>query len=211
MSIRSGLLALLGEAPAYGYQLKSAFEARTGNTWPLNIGQVYTTLARLERDGLVAGAGSDDEGREMYAITAAGRAEVRRWFATPVPRRQPPRDELAIKLALAVDAPQVDVRALVQVQRAETMHTVQELTRLKVAAGAPDGEGDLAWLLMVDALIFTAEAEVRWLDHCETRLARAAGRRRRTATAAASAPAAEDAAERPGRGLGAAARRGGQR
>jgi DNA-binding PadR family transcriptional regulator len=59
MSIRHGLLALLEEGPRYGYQLKSEFESRTGSTWPLNVGQVYTTLGRLERDGLVSPAGED--------------------------------------------------------------------------------------------------------------------------------------------------------
>ena len=79
----------------YGYQLRSEFEQRTGSTWPLNVGQVYTTLTRLERDGLVKGAGADGEGHVMYHVTPAGRAEVAAWFTTPVPRTQPPRDELA--------------------------------------------------------------------------------------------------------------------
>ena len=70
----------------YGYQLRTTFEQRTGATWPLNIGQVYTTLNRLERDGLIEEPGSDDEGHQTYRITDAGRDEVRRWFVTPVSR-----------------------------------------------------------------------------------------------------------------------------
>ena len=70
----------------YGYQLRSEFEAATGATWPLNVGQVYTTVARLERDGLVRPGESDADGRVTYDITDAGRDEVGRWFATPVDR-----------------------------------------------------------------------------------------------------------------------------
>jgi DNA-binding PadR family transcriptional regulator len=168
MSIRQALLTLLDEEPRYGYQLRAEFEARTGATWPLNVGQVYTTLTRLERDRLVAAAGSDDEGRALYRVTKAGRDEVRRWFATPVDRERPPRDELAIKLALAVTVPGVDVRAVVQAQRTSTVTALQEYTRLKARAS----DADLAWLLVLDSLVFQAEAEVRWLDHCEARLAR---------------------------------------
>jgi DNA-binding PadR family transcriptional regulator len=181
MGIRHGLLALLDEGPAYGYQLKAAFEERTGGTWPLNIGQVYTTLARCERDGLVAQLEADDEGRVVYEITVAGREEVASWFREPVRREVAPRDELAIKLAVAVTAPDVDVTAIVQTQRGETMRTLQQLTRLKRDA---DEGADLAWLLVLDRMIFDVEAEARWLDHCEARLARSSGEKvpRRPAT-----------------------------
>ena len=182
MSIKLGLLALLDEQPQYGYQLKAEFESRTGATWPLNVGQVYTTLARLERDGLVAAVDGDDAGTTTYRITTAGRAEVRDWFATPVTRESRPRDELAIKLALAVTSPGVDVRAVVQAQRTDTMRAMQEYTRLKARAT----EADLAWLLVLDNLVFQAEAEVRWLDHCETRLVRGADRTAKRQPAAAT-------------------------
>ena len=117
MSIRHSLLALLQDQPRYGYQLRAEFEARTGATWPLNIGQVYTTLDRLERDALVARDGDDGNGHVVYSITAAGRAEIREWFAAPVERTNPPRNELAIKLALAVTVPGVDIQAIIQGQR----------------------------------------------------------------------------------------------
>ncbi len=182
MAIRQGLLALLDEGPAYGYALKTLFEERTGGTWPLNIGQVYTTLGRLERDGLVESAGQTEAGHPLYALTAAGREEVSAWFSAPVPRERAERDELAIKLALAITAPGVDVRALVQVQRSESMRVLQELTRLKANA---DSEGDAAWLLVVDRLIFDAEAELRWLDHCESRVVRLAAARKKHRSAAA--------------------------
>jgi DNA-binding PadR family transcriptional regulator len=176
MPIRHGLLALLERGPSHGYQLRAEFDAATGATWPLNVGQVYTTLDRLARDGLVAHEGAPDgDGRIAYRLTDAGRAEVRAWFTSPVTRQGAPRDELAIKLALAVTTPGVDVVAVVQTQRRATITSLQEMTRLK--AGAGDGAADLAWSLVLDSLVYRAEAEVRWLDHCETRVARAAAAR----------------------------------
>jgi DNA-binding PadR family transcriptional regulator len=188
MSIRQAMLAILEQGPMYGYQLRAEFEQRTGETWPLNIGQVYTTLTRLERDGLVevvGHGGADDEAEQAdqsdrqhvsYRATEAGRSEVSEWFATPVPRSQPPRDELAIKLALAVTLPGVDVATIIQRQRSATMSSLQDYTRLKRTgrAARPEEPADLAWSLVLDALVFDAEAEVRWLDHCEARLRRAA-------------------------------------
>jgi len=166
MSVRHALLALLEEGPQYGYQLRAEFETRTGSTWPLNVGQVYTTLARLERDGLVSADGEDDEGHVVYRITDTGRHEVATWFTSPVSRTQPPRDELAIKLAIAVTIPGIDLGAVIQQQRSATIAALQDYTRLK------RGATDLAWGLVLDSLVFAAEAEVRWLDHCEARVRR---------------------------------------
>jgi DNA-binding PadR family transcriptional regulator len=169
MSVKHGLLALLERGAMHGYQLRVAFEESTGGTWPLNIGQVYTTLSRLERDGLVRPLPANDAGQRPYEITDAGRADLAAWFTTPVSRTDRPRDELAIKLALALTTPGVDVQAVVQAQRSATMRTLQEYTRLKARAELP---ADLSWLLVLDAMVFQAEAEVRWLDHCEASLVR---------------------------------------
>lgn len=168
MSVKMGVLALLVGGPGYGYQLRGEFEHRTGGSWPLNIGQVYTTLDRLERDGLVARGDADDDGHVVYTATAAGREEVARWFSEPVPAKRG-RDELAIKFALAVTVPGVDVPRLVQVQRAAAMRALQDLTRLKRTA---DPSEDLAWSLVLESMVFQAEAEARWLDHVESSVAR---------------------------------------
>ena len=174
MSVRQALLALLDEEPMYGAQLRAQFERRTGGTWPLNVGQVYQTLARLERDGLVEPTGAaDEEGRIAYRLTDAGRSAAASWWTTPVDRAEAPRDELVIKLALAVTVPGVDVSHVVQTQRTQTLRQLQDLTRLKQQA---DARADLAWLLVLDNLVFAAEAEVRWLDHVEARLVRDGGR-----------------------------------
>ncbi|MGW6703753.1 PadR family transcriptional regulator [Streptomyces sp. NPDC054956] len=183
MSIRHGLLALLERGPRYGSQLRTEFESRTGSTWPLNVGQVYTTLARLERDGLVAPGGEDTAGHTLYAITETGRSELREWFERPVDRANPPRDELAIKLAMAVGAPGVNIRAVIQSQRHATVQAMQDYTRLKAQAitaietGRGSERDDIAWLLVLEQLIFQTEAEARWLDHCESRLVRLSANR----------------------------------
>jgi DNA-binding PadR family transcriptional regulator len=199
MSIRQGLLALLAQQPMYGAQLRAEFEGRTGGTWPLNVGQVYSTLSRLERDGLVEAAGGpDEEGRIAYRLTDGGRDAVGRWWTTPVDRADHPRDELAIKLALAVTVGGVDVPAVVQAQRTQTLRSLQDLTRLKLRATASD---DLAWLLVLENLVFTAEAEVRWLDHVESRLLRRA-READRAPAGPAPAAAADLTDRTDRAAG---------
>jgi DNA-binding PadR family transcriptional regulator len=191
VSVKNALLALLEQGPMYGYQLRAEFERRTGSTWPLNVGQVYTTLTRLERDGLVAETGADGEGHVVYRVTDAGRDEVAEWFTTPVARTQPPRDELAIKLALAVTVPGVDVGTVIQQQRSATIAALQDYTRLK-RARTPDAQepADMAWSLVLDSLVFAAEAEVRWLDHCEARLRRAQLERGDRPDSSAQRPAA---------------------
>ncbi|MCX2748442.1 PadR family transcriptional regulator [Arthrobacter sp. MI7-26] len=170
MSIRYSILALLQEQPRYGYQLRVAFEERTGAVWPLNIGQVYTTLNRLERDALVRRNGDDGQGHVLYSITDAGAAEIRRWFATAVDRGVPPRNELAIKLALAVTTAGTDPTALIQAQRELSLRELQEHTQARKDVAANQRVTDTARLLVLDSLVFHAEAEVRWLDLCEARL-----------------------------------------
>jgi len=171
MSVRQSLLAILDQGPCYGYQLRAEFDRRTGSTWPLNVGQIYNTLDRLERDGLVDKGDVDEQGHVYWQITDAGSAEVRDWLASPVERGQGTRDELAIKLAVAATLPGVDVGAIIQRQRRASLGQLQGLNRAKYAGSNPDGPEELAWSLVVDSMIFSAEAEVRWLDHTEQRLA----------------------------------------
>ncbi len=203
MSVKHGLLTLLDRGPMHGYQLRAEFESSTGATWPLNIGQVYSTLSRLERDGLVTPVDGGDESQRLYAITPAGQAEISAWFATPV-AGEPARNEVAIKLAFAAGSPGCDVSAVVQTQRRATIKALQDYTRARERAGS-----DLPWQLVADSLIFAAEAEIRWLDHCETKLAMAAARRERTAasqrtTAGAGATAGTAATARPAGAAGTA-------
>jgi len=173
----------------HGYQLRQQFEQRTGGTWPLNIGQVYTTVQRLVRDGLVEPVPDSVSSEvDQFRLTDAGRAAASAWWSTPVTRGAPARDELVIKLALAVTAQGVDVGQVVQGQRTETMRALRDYTRLKAGGSGPHSGDlggsapDLAWSLVLDNLIFTAEAEIRWLDHLEARVARAASEHASAAT-----------------------------
>lgn len=198
MSVKHSLLALLTQGPRYGYQLRSEFEERTGATWPLNIGQVYTTLDRLERDGLVEDTGDDGEGHRVYAITDAGRTEVADWFAQPATPSTPPRNELAIKLAIAVTTPGVDVERVIQAQRTSTLRQLQDVTRAKRSVSEDATGTELAGLLVLESLIFTAESEIRWLDHCEAAVLRAARHRQETTEdAAAGTSPGQDSSPRP--------------
>jgi len=168
MSIRHALLALLSDGPKYGLQLRQEFEARTGEVWPLNVGQVYTTLQRLERDGLVASDGVEDGPQKGYRITDDGSHELSAWLRTPPAVAQPPRDELLIKVLVAVQVPGVDVQEVIQVHRRHLIQVMQRYTALK----ADSPEDDVALLLLIDAELFRIEAATRWLDAAESRLRR---------------------------------------
>jgi DNA-binding PadR family transcriptional regulator len=169
MSVRKSLLAILDQGPCYGYQLRAEFDRRTGSSWPLNVGQIYNTLERLERDGLVAKGEADEQGHVYFEITDAGRLEVRGWLESPVERSAGTRDELAIKLAVAATLPGVDVAGVISTQRRASLAQLQALRR--TAADSADEPQELARSLVVDHMIFAAEAEVRWLDHTQQRLA----------------------------------------
>ncbi|MFF5791751.1 PadR family transcriptional regulator [Paeniglutamicibacter sp. NPDC012692] len=178
---------MLDRQQRYGFELREEFERSTGSTWPLNIGQVYTTLDRLERDGLVSDMGTDEAGHRYYAITDSGRQEARNWFATPVAPSAPPRNELAIKLALALGTPGVDVAAVVQTQRLATIQTMQGYVRARREADRENNAADLSWRLVLESLIYSAEAELKWLDHCEAKMPSMA-KQSSVASAGAAAP-----------------------
>jgi DNA-binding PadR family transcriptional regulator len=173
MSVRQSLLAILDQGPCYGYQLRAEFDRRTGSTWPLNVGQIYGTLDRLERDGLVSKADADSEGQIYYRITDAGRREVRVWLDSPVVRSTAARDELAIKLAIAVTLPGVDTARIIDAQRSAAQASIRELIRSRDASGEPKSSDALASLIVTESVVFAAEAELRWLDHTEARLEQA--------------------------------------
>jgi DNA-binding PadR family transcriptional regulator len=173
MSVRHALLALLSEGPKYGLQLREEFEANTGQVWPLNVGQVYTTLQRLERDGLVVALGDGEEldpgPQKAYRITDAGSAELAEWLRVPPDLSTPPRDDLVMKVLIAVRVPGTDVSEVIQAHRRYLIQLMQEWTRLK----EDDNGNDLAFSLVVDSELFRLDSVVRWLDAAEGRLRRA--------------------------------------
>jgi len=166
MSVPHALLALLSESPKYGQRLESEFEARTGKVWPLNVGQVYTTLQRLERDGLVEADGNGEGARKQYKIAPAGRQELADWLRTPPDLVPPPRDELVIKVLVALQVPGTDVHEILQVHRRHVIEVMQRYTRIKAATA----EEDVPLALVADAELFRLEAIVRWLDAADVRL-----------------------------------------
>ena len=175
--MRNTLLALLAQGTAHGYELKQAIEQTFGDAWPpLNIGQVYTTLGRLERDGFVASAHVAQAGRpdkRVYELTDAGRDEVRRWLEEPVsgPRL---KDEFFTKLVLA-RLPGVaalnggsDPRALIARQRRDYLQSLRDLNGLLLRQ--QPGDGQLSAALLIEGAILHLEADLKWLDLCEQRL-----------------------------------------
>ena len=181
MSVRHAMLALLSEGPKYGLQLREEFEARTGEIWPLNVGQVYTTLQRLERDGLAESDGSGEAGPQKgFRITAEGEQELARWLRTPPDLSSPPRDELVMKVLVALHVPGTDVHEVIQVHRRYLVELMQQWTRIK----EDEAESDLGLALVVDAELFRLDAVIRWLDTADGRLKRAATEPPRAAPAA---------------------------
>jgi DNA-binding PadR family transcriptional regulator len=171
MSVPHALLALLSEGPKYGLQLREEFEARTGEVWPLNIGQVYTTLQRLERDGLVESDDTGEDGpQKWFRITAGGEEALAGWLHSPPDLATPPRNELVMKVLVAVRVPGTDVHEVIQAHRRYLVELMQLWTRIKEDEAALD----LGLALVVDAELFRLDAVIRWLDAAEGRLKRAA-------------------------------------
>jgi DNA-binding PadR family transcriptional regulator len=198
MSVKHALLALLSEGPKYGLQLREEFESGTGEVWPLNVGQVYTTLQRLERDRLVESDDTTEVGPQKgFRITAAGAEELAGWLRTPPDLSSPPRDELVMKVLVALRVPGVDVHEVIQVHRRYLVELMQQWTRLK----EDEAEYDLSLALVVDAELFRLDSVIRWLDSADGRLKRAAADR---ATEVTPAPAPQPApAPKLGRRAGA--------
>jgi DNA-binding PadR family transcriptional regulator len=162
------LLALLSRQPAHGYELKQALEQRfDGVLPPLNAGQIYTTLQRLERDGLVAGdqiAQSDRPNKRVYELTDAGGAVLRQWIETPTAGSRL-KDEFFMKLALA--GAFADPQVLIDRQRRAYLQALHDLDRI-----AGNGGSDGMARLLVEGAALHLEADLKWLDLCEQRLAR---------------------------------------
>jgi DNA-binding PadR family transcriptional regulator len=166
MGIKEGLLALLADEPKHGYQLKLDLEAATGDSFSINVGQVYSTLQRLERDGLIKGGERDADGREVYEVTEAGRETLARWAMEAVDLAAAGRDEVSLKVLIAMSTVGLDPSAVIDHQRRFTMGLLQDLTQLR----SRDIDSDLAWQLHLDRLMYSAEAELKWLDRVEERL-----------------------------------------
>jgi DNA-binding PadR family transcriptional regulator len=204
VSVRHALLALLSEGPKYGLRLQQEFQERTGEVWPLNVGQVYMTLQRLERAGLVESDGEDAAGtQKRFRMTPAGCAELDGWLRTPAEDVTPPRDELVIKVLISLRVPGADAHDIVQAHRRHMIELMQRYSHLKLAVA----EDDVGLALIADAELFRLEGIVRWLDAADARLRLlpAPAPAGRPTAAAAPAPAAGPApAPAPARAAAAA-------
>jgi len=159
------LMALLAERPRHGYELRRAFEELTGGTWLLNIGQIYLTLSRLEDDGLIEAEVVHQEllpDRKVWGLTEIGGKELQRWTDEGAGEQVKVRDELYFKvLATAVSGG--DIEGLIWRQRESLVHAMSELGRLR-----DDETTRAATALLLEGAILRAEADMKWLDLCET-------------------------------------------
>src|SRR4029079_1099085 len=107
-------------------QLRDEFEAGTGEVWPLNVGQVYTTLQRLERDGLVESEEGEPGPQKAFRSTETDTSELAEWLRTPPDLSAPPRDELVIKVLVALRVPGTDVHDVIQAHRRYLAELMQQ-------------------------------------------------------------------------------------
>lgn len=169
MSVPQSLLAILTLGPCYGYQLRSEFERRTGADQPLNVGQIYRTLERLERDGLVRRGTPDPQGHIYWRITDEGAAAVSAWFAAAEGRRRSGGGDVAAKVALATTLEGVDAERVIVVHREAA---AEDLRRLESDLAEAERSGAIARALVIGARREAAVAEMRWLDRARDDLAR---------------------------------------
>ncbi len=171
MSVRHAVLGLLAQRPRHGYELRAAFEAVVGGeeNWDVKPAQIYTTLARLEKSGLVAEDSIEQDAgpeKRIYAITAEGLQTLREWFDASIASEHQ-RDEFYIKLMLGLVADAADPHQLIHTQRT---HLFQELHTLTVQRSRVDPKKELARILLIDKAAMHLEADLRWLDMTEARL-----------------------------------------
>lgn len=169
MTVKHALLSLLHHTPSYGYELRGLLEATLGDHWTINTGQIYSTLSRLERDGLVRQVAPTDEtgDRVVYELTDEGKAELKAWYRDPIPREYRLRDDFYAKLMLSIFSGPVPSDEVLQEQRRELLSEMHELTKMRTEA---DPDSELPWLLLLENAIMHLEADLRWLGMCEARL-----------------------------------------
>jgi len=161
--LKFAILGLLAQRPRHGYDLKRAFEAMLGHTWQVNIGQIYGTLARLERDGLIACEEVPQDllpNRKVCRLTPAGERALQDWLARPEPPPLRVRVDFYLKLLVARRAGSESVCDLIWQQRQTLLQSLADLTPL---LADPDEERRL----LAEGLQTHLEADLRWLDRCE--------------------------------------------
>jgi DNA-binding PadR family transcriptional regulator len=164
MSLKFGILGLLAEQPLHAYAVKARFEDLLGGSWEVNIGQVSTTLQRLERDGLVEPAESrGDRGRLPYRLTDEGRKALEDWLAEPESEPQQLREEIYVKLLLASRVARGGLPGLLARQRRVYLQRLKDLAVLEQKAKSA-GRDDL--VLLYKGAVLHTEADLKWVDVC---------------------------------------------
>ncbi|MFZ5818064.1 MAG: PadR family transcriptional regulator [Bacillota bacterium] len=172
--MKHAILGFLARTPRHGYELKGEFDLLTGGLWELNIGQVYSTLERMLREGLVALEAEEAEGddRKVYRVTPAGLHELQAWLDRPPLKPRPLRDEVLIRLGLLLEQDPGRALALIDSQRRIYHLQLADLTRQKLALRQEAGPAAerLRRELLLDAALQHTEADLRWLEGCESKL-----------------------------------------
>src|SRR5216117_2257926 len=166
VSLKYGVLGLLKGEPLHGYEVKNRFEGMLGGTWDVNIGQIYTTLQRLERDGLVRPVGSrGDRGKQLYELSPDGEKALDHWLAQPDSGPQQLHEDIYVKLLLATRIANGDLKGMLARQKRAYLQRLRDLNRLEEGARR-DGRIDLARL--VRGALLHAEADLKWIDELST-------------------------------------------
>lgn len=171
MSVRNAILGLLSQRPRHGYELHAAFEAVVGGeeNWDVKPAQIYSTLSRMQKSGLVTEQSVEQDGgpeKRIYGLTPAGYQTLQAWFTEgTAPEHQ--RDHFFVKLMLALVSGVADPYQLIHVQRA---HLYQELHAITMQRSRADPKKELAKILLLDKAAMYLEADLRWLDITEGRL-----------------------------------------
>ena len=174
MSVKYAMLGILAQKDLHGYELKSSFDEKVGEFWSLNYGQIYTTLDRLEKEDLVTHdrkAQDRRPDRKIYSITRKGRKELDEWRAAPVSRVRALRDEFFVKLVFMQKDNPGPILELIEKQKALYLKQMNRLTHQKVELKKkPKTADSLTTELLMDAGLFHAEADIKWLTLCEAKI-----------------------------------------
>ena len=179
MSIKFAMLGILAERDLHGYELKSSFDEKVGDFWSLNYGQIYTTLDRLEKEDLVTHDRQTQDkrpDRKIFSITPKGREALQEWLSTPVNRVRALRDEFFIKLVFMDRNNPAPILDLIEKQKTLYLKQMNRLTHQKVELKKGPKDADLLTTeLLMDAGLFHAEADIKWLTLCASKIKAAMG------------------------------------
>lgn len=170
MSVKHALLALLYQHPMHGYELGKQLSLAVNAEWDVKPGQIASTLTRLNEAGLVdytVEETDDAPDRKVYSLTPEGLDELQAWYLTPEVREYQLGDTFYVKLVLSLTGGPVSPEQVLMVQRRELYQRLHEVTELRRQA---DPRTELPWVLLLESATMHLEADLRWIEMCETRL-----------------------------------------